>query len=259
MDRYVILPDAGLRDINPVEYGDERCAPDKGRTRTVREYYLLHYVCSGKGRFTTGDRVYDLSGGQMFVVHPYETVFYEPDPADPWHYCWVGFDTVMDLPALRDVSVTDAGHAEHIFRSIGMTDRSMRGCAYYIAGKVMELLSALAPVDGQESDVSFVDSAVEYIRRNYNRPITVDDLAAQLHVSHSYFSTMFRQQTGMAPYQYLLEVRLRRAAELIAEHGCSVTEAAVSVGYGNIFNFSKMFKKRYGVSPSRYVADRGSS
>ena len=64
---------------------------------------------------------------------------------------------------------------------------------------------------------------------------------------------MFRRQMGVSPHQYLMDVRLENAAALMAEHGYSVSEAALSAGYGNVYNFSKMFKKKYGVSPRQYT------
>lgn len=256
MRKYIVLSDVGLQDVNPVEYGDEQCTPDKEHTRSVREYYLLHYVYSGTGTYQVNDEVHTIGPGQLFIAHPYEPIHYEPNPADPWHYGWVGFFTTLDIPRLKNKHILDARHAEHIFRAISATDETMFGREYYIAGKIMELLSTMVRPETNASQKNFVDLAAEYIQRNYTRPITMDSLAEQFHVTHSYFSTAFRQQMGISPYQYLMDLRLARAAELMAEHNYNVSEAAISVGYNSIYNFSKMFKKKFGVSPSHYAAEQ---
>lgn len=256
MGKAIVLSDVGLQDINPIQYGDEQCSPDKGRVRTLREYYLLHYVYEGAGKVTFEDRVYEIEAGQMFIIHPYETAVYEPDPANPWHYCWVGFDTKLEIPRLKTKHRLNARYAEHIFRAINSTDEGMIGREYYIAGKIMEFLSTLVRPDSDDGQKTFVDTAVEFIQKNYTRPVTMDGMAEQLHITQSYFTTAFRQQMGISPYQYLMDLRLARAAELIAENGYNVSEAAISVGYNSIYNFSKMFKKKYGVSPSRYATQK---
>lgn len=256
MNKAIVLSDVGLRDVNPIQYGDEECPAQKKRVRTLREYYLLHYIYSGAGQYEAGNRVYRVEAGQLFIIHPHEAAYYEPDRATPWHYCWVGFKTMLDIPRLKTEYVLDAHYAEHIFRSISATDESMQGREYYVSGKITEFLATLVSPDTHTNPKTFVDRAVEYIQKNYTRPIDIDTLAEQFHISHSYFSTAFRKKMGMPPHQYLMDIRLEHAASLMAEHGYNVGEAALGAGYGNVYNFSKMFKKKYGVSPSRYAADQ---
>ncbi len=247
-----VLPDVGLRDVNPIMYGEEQCLPDKGPVRTLRDYYLIHYIFSGSGKFQTAEKEYTVTGGQVFILHPQEMVIYETDPHDPWHYMWVGFTTHLDIPRLQQKHLLNARQYESLFRDIATTDNQMQGVEYHLAGRVMEFLSTLVRPE-ETGQKTFVDLAVEYLSRNYTRPITIEGIAEQFHVTHSYFSTAFHQKMGISPSQYLMDLRLTRAVELMTAGGCNVSEAAISVGYSSIYNFSKMFKKKYGISPSQYV------
>lgn len=67
------------------------------------------------------------------------------------------------------------------------------------------------------------------------------------------FSVYFKRRVGMTPQRYLMNLRMEKAAELMTQHGETVTTAARSVGYGDLFNFSKMFKRHFSMSPRAYV------
>ena len=69
-------------------------------------------------------------------------------------------------------------------------------------------------------------------------------------MSRFHFSRLFRDETGQAPYQYLLRVRLAKATELLRGGHHSVTEAALASGFSDLSRFASMFKKHTGKSPS---------
>ena len=78
------------------------------------------------------------------------------------------------------------------------------------------------------------------------------DIAAKLNISYGYFEQLFKSETGTTPKKYLNVLRLRKAVQLITRRNFSVTVAAASVGYADVFAFSRAFKNHYGVSPSEY-------
>ena len=82
--------------------------------------------------------------------------------------------------------------------------------------------------------------------------IGVSDIAEALALERSYFSSLFKKETGISPQRYLMEYRFNRAAELLREHGYSVSRAANAVGYAEVTNFSKMFRRFFGVSATEY-------
>ncbi|QNK41020.1 response regulator [Caproicibacter fermentans] len=95
--------------------------------------------------------------------------------------------------------------------------------------------------------------AIEYIEENYQKTsISVEDLCSFLHVSPTYFSTVFKRETGKSFVSYLTEVRLRQAVDLLNTTEDKTYVIAQKVGYAEPNYFSYVFKKKFGVSPSRY-------
>ena len=67
----------------------------------------------------------------------------------------------------------------------------------------------------------------------------------------TYFSNIFTKKMGCSPKQFLMKYRMEQAQKLLSR-GYSVTTTAISVGYSDVYTFSKMFKQQFGQSPSRY-------
>jgi AraC family transcriptional regulator len=102
-----------------------------------------------------------------------------------------------------------------------------------------------------------IRAAVERIERDHAEPLTIDELAATAAMSRYHFSRCFREATGQSPYRYLITTRLARAAALLRGGRCSVTEAALSVGFGELGRFSRMFREHTGQSPEQFRRERG--
>ena len=98
-----------------------------------------------------------------------------------------------------------------------------------------------------------VSAALTYVREHFSEPITVNDMAEQVNLSPSSFSHLFREVTGRSPYQFLKELRLDRARELLLDGRLSVTDVSRAVGYSSASHFIKEFRSRFGTTPRAYV------
>ncbi|HEY0708155.1 MAG TPA: AraC family transcriptional regulator [Polyangia bacterium] len=93
---------------------------------------------------------------------------------------------------------------------------------------------------------------MQFIRANHTRKLTVSTLAKRIAMSPSHFAHQFSRVAHLSPMRYVREVRLERAAILLGEEGARPTQVAKSVGFESAAHFTREFKRRYGLPPSKY-------
>lgn len=94
--------------------------------------------------------------------------------------------------------------------------------------------------------------AINYIHNNFERDISLGDIAKYVFLSPSYFTRAFKEETGMSPISYLLRVRIDRAKELLVDTSLKISDIALNVGFSNQQRFNEMFKKYAGLTPLQY-------
>ncbi len=93
----------------------------------------------------------------------------------------------------------------------------------------------------------------QYLQEHYREKISLEQIASNMYLSSFYISKIFKSETGDSPINYLIGIRMEKAKELHTEHpDASLQEVAVRVGYDDVYLFSKLFKKYYGISPGHY-------
>lgn len=250
----ILVTDKHLEGLNPVLCGWQKCEASHAFGPAVRSYYLLHYVLSGSGTFTSGGQTHHLQQGDIFVIRPEESTFYCADAHTPWHYIWAGFHCNAQLAALLRQNVLTLPAAGPLFSSMVAASSMVNGRELYICSKLYELL---ALIEAQENHPATKDDAIRraltLLDNEYMKDISISQLAEKLNLDRSYFSVLFKRGTGLSPQNYLTNLRLTRATELMQQKGFSVSEAAIAVGYTDVYVFSRIFKQNRGVSPRAYL------
>lgn len=97
-----------------------------------------------------------------------------------------------------------------------------------------------------------VEMAMDYVRKHYMDPISLTDVAEMTHLSPNYFSTLFRKRTSLRFMEYVLQIRLEKASEMLANTDMYVYEIANACGYEDVRYFVRVYQKAYGISPANF-------
>ena len=95
-------------------------------------------------------------------------------------------------------------------------------------------------------------AAIEYIEQNINDELRIESLASQAYLSPNHFRRLFKEITGLAPIDYINNLRISKARKLLEEGRMSISEVGISVGIGDQNYFSRVFRSKTGLSPSDY-------
>lgn len=97
-----------------------------------------------------------------------------------------------------------------------------------------------------------IEISVKYIKNNFERDISLGDIAKFVFLSPSYFTRAFKDEMGISPINFLLKVRIERAKELLAETDTKISNIALNVGFSNQQRFNEIFKKYTKSTPLQY-------
>ncbi|TXK72271.1 helix-turn-helix domain-containing protein [Paenibacillus sp. N3.4] len=97
-----------------------------------------------------------------------------------------------------------------------------------------------------------MDWITSYFSYHLSNPLNIDAMAKRAHLSPSRFNDVFKRQYGVTPHQYLLDMRINHACELLHRSELSQEQITQYCGFSNIHHFSKTFKKKKGKSPGAY-------
>ena len=275
MDKFSfsIFPNENFLDFRLYQYGWEQCSPLHSFGPFVRNHYLFHYVLSGHGQLDAADqegvtRHYSPGPGQGFLIFPGQITTYAAREDDPWKYVWLEFDGLRVAEYVDRAGLTPD---QPIYRpltpeqgqSVGdamlyIADHSSAS-ALHLVGYLCLFLDGLIRTSSSRRELSggqlrdfHIQEAVVFMEQNYPREITVERLAEVCGLNRSYFSKIFREVMGCPPQEFLIRLRLSKAADQLKGTENSIGAIAAQCGYPNQLHFTRAFHKRYGMSPREW-------
>lgn len=258
-------------EISLAYCGRDVCEPGHTYGPATRDEYLLHYIIDGKGYFTADGKTYELGKNDAFLILPDEVTIYSADLEYPWSYIWIAFNGFKASEYLEHAGFSTTNRIGHFLceeQLIKAIDEilSAHELTYsnqlnrhiqllnFLSCLIHEYETSFHPLPSSEltAQQSYIIYAMNYIERNYQNNITIEDLCNRLGITRSYLTKLFKEELHSAPYEYLVNLRINKASSLLKLTSLPVKQISNMVGYHDPFVFSKLFKQKTGVSPKDY-------
>ena len=230
--------------------------------------FLIRIVRRGCGAAVNGETVFLLRPGCVLLLRPEEKLsFHLLTPVcfldfylneDAAGLLQDGMEFFTSPPVLRILPEESSREAESLAQESLEIQRQRRsGCSLavletFLAAARLALQAGAEP-SGIEPKIALT---LMFMEENYSRDITLNDLAGLIGVSISHYRRNFRRVLGFSPIDFLLDLRLDRAAALLSETGLPIAETASRTGFGDANYFSRLFSRRKGCSPRRWRQSR---
>ncbi len=267
----IVCNDAGYTVINPGSAypPDKEKHPDKFKSvttgRILNEYQLI-YITQGQGVFYCGHKKHIIRPGTVMLIFPGVSHHYMPDKSTGWIEYWIGFSG--DYPdRLRQEGVLSPSKSVY---SIGYHDTLLyffdklfdqvreQKPGYQIRSS-SDTISLLAEVicleknrNIKSGDEELVERVKFLLEENLYENIDLDFVSGEIGLSKVRIQNIFREYTGMTPYQFYLNLKINKAKEWLDYGTYSVKEISYRLSFKDPCYFSRLFTKKTGISPSRW-------
>jgi len=238
----------------------------------------ISLVLSGTGTYTVNGQEYSMSAGDLFFFGS-NTIHYITNAASPLELLTLQLPVSMLVntspfrtaapnwhlfasPVSMHITDADAHPFQHFMQEIqkNLTEKAL-GYTAFVYSLVVLLATSLLRLAADRKitltptkNNAAILAALTYIDNNLTQRITLQDVAAAAMLSPSYFSSSFKQYTGYSLIDYTNAKRIRLASKLLAaKPSSSISEIAMQVGFNNMSNFNRAFRKYAGCTPSEYI------
>ena len=237
-----------------------------GRALPDWEYQLL-YICDGRGviQFRRGKSVH-VGAGTVIILHPAEWHRYRPDPDTGWSeaYIGIGGEFLKNVVAEPFFTLSQTiletepeGRFHHdILELVEEIQADSVTHPYTLALKTMTLMMTLRENTSARSTNTSHNIAIRranlHIAHHLGEVVDFQSLAKSLGMGYTIFRRRFQQYNGMAPLEYQIALRLRRATHLLKSSDVPIAQIASDTGFRSAAYFSKFFHEHVGTSPIQF-------
>jgi AraC family L-rhamnose operon transcriptional activator RhaR len=248
----------------------------------THSFFEIHYVYQGNGTFQINAETHRVKAGDLFIAkpgEPHEIICNRRDPMGVyfWGCSLIGRadrgpgtspidllleafsrssrSIISDVPAIKmtlllltdEITRRSAGYPSVINALVA---KLMLDTARAAVSETVDAESVEPPANSEAESV--VRTASQYIRDNIAGPISLRDVAAQVHLSERHLGRLFLQIKGVTVLEHITDLRMESASRLLLDHHWTVKKVAAAVGYPDVRYFTTLFRKRTQVTPAVY-------
>lgn len=230
----------------------------------IHDECQIYVNLSGEVSFIVEDSVYSIKSGDIIITRPFEYHHCVYNTAESQENFWISFSPEGNEELFDMFFKRSLGEENHLVLPPDELDDFIAHChkltdptesvveKYYNFFKLIDFLHRAKINTTQNNNMTQdIDYALNYIKMNLSKPITIEELAKQSFVSVSTLERHFKKKFGLSPYAYLQKKRLANARKLLAK-GETVNSAAEQSGFPDCSWFIVMFKKEYDITPHQY-------
>mgnify|MGYP003649701106 FL=1 len=261
---------AEAADLSVICGGWERTKPDYVVRRDTFPWLAVEFVADGRGTLEIEGQRHRLETGSCFAYGPGIRLRIESDPRELLSKFYLNFVGRQASNLLAGVSLAPGTHrivpdptelatALNLLIADGAQTRPQTPMivALQLHAVLLKLGSANAEEGGSDRRArQTLQKCLDYIEQHYLDTVTAEEVARACHVSTGHMSRLFGRYGYNAPYDYLVRRKMQHAAELFDSGNLLVREVADRLGL-DPFQFSRVFKRVHGLSPSQFVARHG--
>jgi AraC family transcriptional regulator of arabinose operon len=232
------------------------------------DQFVFIYCIKGRGWCQMEQNRHKIHPGEMLVIKPGTPHAYGSDNNRPWTIYWAHLNGDNTMLLLAELGITKAKPVVWLGEEPGLPalfeellDIMEHGYAasrmLYAANILTHLIGLMIWLNhrssgGNLNNTQKVAQSIAYMKQHLDQSATVASFAATANLSESHYRSLFKHQTGYAPMDYFIRLRIHKACQLLDTTDLTVKEIARSTGYEDALYFSRAFKTVVELSPAKY-------
>ena len=252
-------------DIKLEKCGICAYSPSQEDSVTIGKNSLFIIVKDGKGTISISDKRHVLTRGNGIAVCQCENIKIKSDSIEPFTLIFIHIAGKSAQSIISAIEKKEGGH----MLSLGLNSRVYDTANDLISecsksystdyGILLAFYDFINSINDQYLERKiptknvYMTQAVEYIKQNYNKNISVENIANLLGIERSYLSRLFKTHKNKSTQNYIIDYRMHKAKKMFEEEDMNVSQVCSAVGYTNIYCFSRIFKSRVGMPPKEYM------
>ena len=229
--------------------------------KSHQDYHIIAMILGGSAQYHMNDETFTVEKGDVVFFREGTHYYAQVVSKEPWEHIVIAFRTQENTNSFPPDGVTKVSHSnrfEELFRQ-AYSIWSGCGFGYKIQTKAVlhQLLFSLmqenmSKVLGDNTALRAMKQATDYMEQNYREKITVEALANRSGYSASHFARVFSQVYNTSPIQYINQIRIMHAKNLLRTGQYTLAQIAQECGFSNVYYFSRCFKQITGTTPAKW-------